>query len=444
MSTGCNLPFGFLQAIAPLLGEAVADFVASCGQPPQRALLPSPRRALDTSPWCGEDPVPWAEAACYLRPDARPGAHPLHWAGAYYLQEPSAMAAVAALNPQPGDRVLDLCAAPGGKSVQIAQALNAKGLLVSNDPVYSRALALSGNIERMGIRNALVLCNQPEELTARFEAYFDQALVDAPCSGEGMFRKDPAVAAQWQPDLPDRLAPIQLHILRQAASMLRPGGTLVYSTCTFNTTENEGVLQDFLDQQPEFSLQPFDLPGLPEAQMGSLRLWPHLQRGEGHFVAKLRKDGGAGSRQTGLFNMKTDQALVDLANVMLPDWVNDPPRANASLGETTACLPLGCPDVSGLRVLRLGLHLAQRQGKTLRPAHALALSAAPRQPVVVDVNQAHSFRAGEVLAVDTGLEGYAAPALMGWSLGWGKAVKGHLKNHYPKGLRRHQAMQDKG
>jgi len=441
------LPDGFIRMVSPLLGGELSDFLQSYENAPQRALLPSPRRPLDCSRWCEGSCVPWERAARYLTPGASPGAHPLHWAGAFYLQEPSAMTAVSALSPQAGDRVLDLCAAPGGKTVQIAMRLQGKGLLVSNDPVPSRALVLSGNVERMGIRNVVVSSEQPERLAMKFEAFFDKVLVDAPCSGEGMFRKDPRVMAQWQEGLPEKLSGQQLRILLQAAAMLKPGGQMVYSTCTFNRIENEGVIEDFLKARNNFSLTPFALEGLPPARFGMLRLWPHHVRGEGHFVALLRKKPAARDAAAQpaklLMDLSGDEKKqLDFVNSLIPDWVTTQVIADGFLGSAAVLLPDGCPDLAGLRVLRLGLHVAERVGKTWRPAHALALSAQPRRVINTDEAGAERYRAGEPMKTDENISGFTALALEGWPLGWGKAVAGAFKNHYPKGLRRFSSPEE--
>lgn len=272
------------------------------------------------------------------------------------------MAAVAALMPQPGERVLDLCAAPGGKSSQIADHLQGKGLLVANEPVHKRARELSFNLERMGITNAVVLNENPSRLEQSFLGFFNRVLVDAPCSGEGMFRKEPASRLQWTPDSPMLCAKRQKLILQSAAAMLRPGGVLVYSTCTFNDIENEGVMQEFLHEHADFQLQPFDLPGGLSASTGMLRLWPHRVKGEGHFVAKLIKNQGEHRKATPVSRQnKARDAQLDAINQAANDMVQLSLGANAWLSQTAVHIPEGLPDLSGLRVLRLGLHIGQMQ-----------------------------------------------------------------------------------
>lgn len=444
MSAVPGLPAAFYKEIEAQLGAQSANFVDALNQPAQRALRCSARRFFNCSAWVRQA-VPWAQHAHYLLQDARPGGHPLHWAGAFYLQEPSAMAAVSALAIKPGDKVLDLCAAPGGKASQIADQLLGQGFLLANEPVLARAQVLSRNLERMGLINAVVTSNLPAQLAEALPAYFDKILVDAPCSGEGMFRKNPEVLAAWHPGLPEQLADTQKQILHQAARMLAPGGQMVYSTCTFNATENEGVVNAFLQAHPGFALQPFALPGLPTADQGMLRIWPHQVAGEGHFIALLVHKGevkGYSCATKPFVNVisKEDSRFLQAVNQLLPDWAINAPPADAVFAGTAVHLPPGCPDLSRLRLLRLGLHLASRQGKTIRSDHALALAAEPRQQLAISLEEAQRFRAGEVLKAPSGLSGYATPVLNGWPLGWGKASAGQLKNHYPKGLRSYQVV----
>ena len=295
-----QLPSAYIAQMKRLLGEAgFFAYERALEQPVQRALRLNLLLCPDGNPPCpleeeglGER-VPWARGAYFVRGDARPGLSPLHEAGLFYLQEPSALAAVTALDPQPGARVLDLCAAPGGKSTQIAALMAGRGLLVCNEPVPSRAQILSRNVERMGVRNAVVTCALPDQLAPRFPGFFDRILVDAPCSGEGMFRRQIEARDEWSENAPRGCADRQMEILEQAVRMLAPGGHMVYSTCTFNDTENEGVLGRLLAAHPELTLAPFALHGLPRAEKGYLHLYPHEMRGEGHFVSLLQKRADA-------------------------------------------------------------------------------------------------------------------------------------------------------
>ena len=429
-------PEHWIEQLAPLLGAALPDFLHSYELPPARGVRMRPGiQALREA----EEKIPWAEGGWYLPLSSQAGAAPAHEGGAYYLQEPSAMAAAAALHPLPGERVLDLCAAPGGKSTQLAAYMAGRGLLVCNEPVLSRAQILSRNIERMGVSNAVVVSALPQELSPRWPGCFDRILVDAPCSGEGMFRRHPETRMEWTAASPEGCAQRQEQILAHAALMLCPGGRLAYSTCTFNATENEGVIQGFLQSHPDFSLVPFSLPGLP-ASDGMLRLWPHQVRGEGHFVALLQKQGEEAGKQkrpgrddTLALPGKQDAALTA---DFLKDHIAVPLRANAVFAGRMILAPEDVPPLKGVKTLRVGLQLGEVRGRLFLPDHALALACPSLRPLPVTEEEARQYQAGQVLAVDEALRGFMTPALDGLSLGWGKASGGQLKNHYPKGLRR--------
>ena len=289
-------PAAFLDECREILKDEFPAFLRALALPPRRALRLNPQRngaEQAAAPFLPDSAprVPWEPLGRYLAADAKPGAGIAHAAGAFYLQDASAMAPVAALDPRPGERVLDLCAAPGGKSGQIAARLNGRGFLLSNEIEFSRARILLGNLERLGVTNAFVTSAPAEALARALPAFFDRVLVDAPCSGEGMFRRDPEAASQWNPDAPAGCAARQTAILNDAARMVRPGGKLVYSTCTFNRLENEGTVREFLRAHPDFEPDAFDLPGVGASQDGCLRLWPHRIEGEGHFLARFTRKG---------------------------------------------------------------------------------------------------------------------------------------------------------
>ncbi|QWU18079.1 NOL1/NOP2/sun family putative RNA methylase [Paenibacillus sophorae] len=306
-----QLPHSFSERMKELLGREYEAFTKTYGEIPHTGIRVNTLKiAVDElqriSPYRLE-PIPWCSTGFYTIEGARPGKHPYYHAGLYYIQEPSAMAPVELLGVLPGDRVLDLCAAPGGKSTQIAAKLQGQGMLISNDLHPERTKALAKNLELCGARNAVVLNESPERIAAAFPGFFDRILIDAPCSGEGMFRKDEDMVRQWDENTPTKYAGMQREILQAAALALRPGGTLVYSTCTFSPEENEGSIAEFLAGHPQFSVVPAGgtgsfAPGL-EPLPGTARLWPHKVKGEGHFIAVLRnngkpeeeKDEGAGS-----------------------------------------------------------------------------------------------------------------------------------------------------
>ena len=274
-----KLPEAFIRQMQGELGAQAPAFFSTYEEEGMAGLRVSLRRGW--TPPEGFAPVPWCPAGFYVPQGLRMGKEPLHAAGAYYLQEPSAMAPAAALGVRPGMRVLDLCAAPGGKSTQIADLLGGQGILVANEIHPARARILLENVERMGVPNAVVCNETPARIAAHFGPWFDAVLVDAPCSGEGMFRRDPEAVAQWSAEAPARCHERQMEILEDAARCLRGGGTLVYSTCTFNRVENEGTIEAFLRRHPEFSLDPeLALPGIP-CQGGMAHLYPHRCAGRG-------------------------------------------------------------------------------------------------------------------------------------------------------------------
>ena len=455
-----TLPEAYIAQMKRLLGEAgFFAYEQSLSQPVTRALRVNLLLRPDGSLPCpvegvGEA-VPWAKGCCFVEGDARPGLSPLHEGGLFYLQEPSALSAVSVLAPQPGERVLDLCAAPGGKSTQIAGLMQGRGLLVCNEPVPYRAQILSRNVERMGVRNAIVTSAMPAQLAPRFPAFFDRILVDAPCSGEGMFRRQPEARDEWSAGSPRGCADRQLEILEAAAKMLAPGGALVYSTCTFNDTENEGVLARFTAAHPEFALEAFELPGLPSGSRGYVHLYPHEIRGEGHFVSLLRKAPDAPgapeneekprravkpARGRGEQAKKAQQPAIAVPEDVLAPGVSFD-RLHAAGGSLWA-LPEGLSDLSrldGLRVLRTGLLLAHAEGRRAEPDHALAMALTPceaARTAELDEAQALAYQAGETLELGDLEPGYTLLTLRGVSLGFGKQAGGVMKNHYPKGLRR--------
>lgn len=434
------LPQEFLQRIHLQLGEEYEAFLQSYERPRAVGLRLNPLKGEAPPLPFALEPVPWAKDGYYYQSGERPGLHPWHEAGVYYLQEPSAMAPAPLLAVQPGERVLDLCAAPGGKSTQLAAFMQGRGLLVCNEYSPKRAKILSQNIERMGIANALVLNETPAALAVRFPGYFDKILVDAPCSGEGMFRKEEAALTDWSEETVALCAARQLDILRCAGKMLRPGGRLVYSTCTFAPEENEGVIAAFLALHPDFSVEqayaPWFAPGRPDWVAGgraelanTFRLWPHRLRGEGHFAAVLRREGA-----------QFCAAPEEPASALPPDYVALPtlPQGKAiSFGQEIFWAPTQLPRLRGLRVLRPGLALGQALKGRFEPAHALALWAkdAPQNVnYAADSEEIAKYLHGEALPGQQ--KGWTLVQVDGFSIGWAKGANGLLKNHYPKGLRR--------
>ncbi|MBR2924961.1 MAG: RsmB/NOP family class I SAM-dependent RNA methyltransferase [Clostridia bacterium] len=460
MSDCYPLPQAFVRRMQEQLGPDAAAYFAAMEEPWHRGLRLNPAKPLpEDHPLHGDllEPVPWHKGGWYLSNDSALGAHPLHEAGAYYIQEPSAMTAVSVLNPQPGERVLDLCAAPGGKSTQIAGLLAGEGLLVCNEPVPSRAKILSRNIERMGVSNALVVSADPDQLCARWRNCFDAILVDAPCSGEGMFRRHPETRLEWDEQSPAGCAARQTRILNAAVQMLKPGGRLVYSTCTLNLVENEQVVEGLLAEHPELSAVAFSLPisadanaAVMEAPEGMLHLYPHQFKGEGHFVAQVRKAAEDVSDDDSIAADATDflpaaQQLAKPDKPMLAAYTafckafgGDLPDGNAQFGDMLISAP-DLPPLKGLKVLRAGLQLGSMKGKVFMPDHALAMGLpvdGAYPAVAVNETQAAAYQRGETLPAPEGISGYCLVTLDGLALGFGKASDGQVKNHYPKGLRR--------
>ena len=434
------LPSEFVRAVEEMLGSEAPAFFASLDEPPTLALRLNPFRknALAAAEEFIDGPVPWAKDGRYLREGARPGAGIAHAAGAFYLQEASAMVSAAILDARPGERVLDLCAAPGGKSTQIAAALAGEGLLISNEPEPARAKVLAANLERMGVRNAAVTNAYPDALAARWPEYFDAVLCDAPCSGEGMFRREPDARAEWKSASPVGCAKRQAEILDRAAELVRPGGRLVYSTCTFNRNENEETIAAFLARHPEFAPEDFSLPGVGASENGCIRIWPHRQRGDGHFAAKLRKSSSAARREAPAF--RTDRECAALIDQLEKEICALPDALKARvvrLGDYLYAIPAECPDTKGLKLASAGLCLLRVGKNYIEPAHALAMAldaSLVRQKMKLDDPQARRYLAGEALECEN-LRSWTWICWHGMPLGWGKASNGQMKNHLPKGLR---------
>ena len=476
-----NLPIEFEKKMKAFLGDEWDDFLYSYDNNRFQALrfntlkVQSPEermRILKTLKISSYKRVSWANAAYYFDENVRPGKHPYHEMGLYYIQEPSAMSAAALLAPKPGMRVLDLCAAPGGKSTQLATYLGDSGLLVSNEINTQRSRILSQNIERMGIKNAIVTNEDSFVLASHFPGFFNAIQVDAPCSGEGMFRKLPEAIEQWSMENVAICAARQKEILDNAAVMLKPGGMIVYSTCTFSKEENEDVIEYFLERHPDFTLEEME------------RFWPHKVDGEGHFVAKLVRRGSVNELgadydvcedscnkvdDTGLKadrktkksknskNRKneTKPALtkenMKLLSEFLDETISEDMAAwikNSRLvmfGEQLYRLPDMEVDIKGLKVQRAGLHIGEFKKQRFEPSHSLALAlklndAKNLVKLTCDNPQTIGFFNGQsvVLSDEQTAEckkGWALVCVDGYPAGWGKVNGAQVKNHYPKGLR---------
>lgn len=476
-----NLPIEFEKKMKAFLGNEWDDFLYSYDNNRFQALrfntlkvqsTEERMRILKVLGISSDKKVSWADEAYYFDENVRPGKHPYHEMGLYYIQEPSAMSAAALLAPKPGMRVLDLCAAPGGKSTQLATYLGDSGLLVSNEINTQRSRILSQNIERMGIKNAIVTNEDSFVLASHFPGFFNAIQVDAPCSGEGMFRKLPEAIEQWSMENVAICAARQKEILDNAAVMLKPGGVIVYSTCTFSKEENEDVIEYFLERHPDFTLEEME------------RFWPHKVDGEGHFVAKLVRRGSVNElgadydvcedscnkvEDTGLkIDRKTKKnknsknrknetkpALtkenMKLLSEFLDETISEDVAAwikNSRLvmfGEQLYRLPDMEVDIKGLKVQRAGLHIGEFKKQRFEPSHSLALAlklndAKNLVKLTCDNPQTIGFFNGQsvVLSDEQTAEckkGWALVCVDGYTAGWGKVNGTQVKNHYPKGLR---------
>ena len=428
------LPELFLQRMQAQLGDEYEEYLQSLERPRAVALRVNPLKGDAPSLPFVTEAILWEPMGYYYDPATRPGLHPYHEAGVYYLQEASAMSAVALLDPQPSERVCDLCAAPGGKSTQIAGRMMGKGFLLCNEWSPKRAKILSQNIERMGVANALVTNETVDHLAAHLPGFFDRVLIDAPCSGEGMFRKEEAAITDWSQETVEMCARRQADILHQGAKLLRPGGRLVYSTCTFAPEENEQTIAAFLAKHPDFELEDVSAPWFTKVGVGQFRLWPHKLLGEGHFAAVLRKKGDEEVEGAPCAGQKLPKEWLSFAKEIRIDL----PAGKAILfGQTLYWAPEELPELKGLKVLRPGLELGEVKKDRFQPAHALALwiqESVQSISFPADSNEIKAYLHGEALPCHA--KGWHVVRVDGYSIGWGKGDGNLLKNHYPKGLRR--------
>lgn len=450
------VPPPFRARMKAWLGAEAEAFLAALDEPPRLGLRVNTLKVTVETlrsrlPWSAM-PVPWCAEGFVLPVEAEPppGRHPYHAAGLYYLQDPSAMAAAVLFDPRPGDWVIDLCAAPGGKATHLAARMADQGLLVANEFVPARVTALIENLERAGATRLLVTTAAAGDLAARWPGQFDRVLVDAPCSGEGMFRKSPVARREWSPAAVTGCALRQRHLLDAAASLVRPGGRLLYATCTFAPEENEAVVAHFLRRHPDFTLvAPPALPGFdpgrpdwiePELAAGlplerCVRIWPHRSVGEGHFYALLQREGEAAPRPCPPLPI-----LRDLPPLLRTLWEADfavpfPGRGWLAMGKWLHLSPVAPTFWEPLRPRRIGLRVGQRRGQRFEPDHALALAALPprwdgRLNLALDAAELRAFLRGESFP-HPGPDGWVLVCGDGFGLGWGKRVQDIVKNHLP-------------
>ena len=379
-------------------------------------------------------PVPWEKNGFYADAE-KLGAHPYYFAGLYYPQEPSAMLPAPLLDVRPHERVLDLCAAPGGKGTQLAAAMQGEGLLVLNEPVFSRAQILSQNVERLGVKNSVVISEPPAKLAEFFGEYFDKILVDAPCSGEGMFRKNAREAlGEWSEENVRLCAVRQSEILSEATKLLRPGGRLVYSTCTFSVEEDEGQVSDYLKNHSEMRL------------LKSEKFYPHKIAGEGHFAALFEKADGAERTAPRPLRPRVSKEAERLYRAFEREFFLSPfAETLHEAGGLLYALPEDTFDFSLLRVLRAGVRLGEVKNGRFEPSHSLAMCAERAEcrnvlELCLSDVRVGRFLRGESVETDEKLKnGFCLVCVGGYPVGYGKAVNGTVKNHIPKALRRMSA-----
>lgn len=473
-----NLPQPFTQRMKDLMQDEYEPFIQSYQSSRVHGLRVNTLKVdveqfLSMAPFPLR-PVPWTADGFYYPGDERPGKDPYYHAGLYYIQEPSAMLPGVVLQPRPGEKVLDLCAAPGGKTVQIAAALRGEGVLITNDIHPNRTKALVKNIELYGIRNAVVTNESPQKLAQHFPQYFDRILVDAPCSGEGMFRKEPDMCKSWSEDAVEQYCIRQREILQYVPTMVKPGGVVVYSTCTFSPQENEQMIDHFLRENREFELleimKDHGISGgrsdWVESKSSSVRdlektarIWPHHTEGEGHYVALLRKKedaastalthrgGGARTTISGGMNRSMSRASDDeeFRRFIEENCARDPlqtiPGVHYAVEKDRIFLyPAELPDLTGLKVLRKGWFLGTLKKKRFQPSQAfiMGLKANDLQNTIQlsrDDPQVFRYLRGETLQVATSNKGWIGVAVDGFLLGWAKAAGNQLKNEYPPGWR---------
>lgn len=460
-----KLPEEFLNRMKEMLQEEFEDFYQSYQNPRTYGL-----RVNTSKITCEEfekivpfpvERIPWTTNGYFYKEDSRPSRCPYYQAGLYYLQEPSAMTPAACLPVYPGEYVLDMCAAPGGKATALGDKLNGQGLLVANDISTSRARALVRNIELSGITNAFVANEPPARLAKSFPEFFHKIILDAPCSGEGMFRKEEALARDWTPEKSKELSKIQKELILLAVQMLRPGGMLLYSTCTFSACEDEEIISWLLSQCPEMSLvnlpeyEGFS-PGIPsygngeEALSKCVRIFPHKMNGEGHFLALLQKEGESLNSTLPVRtkpNKDTRKWLEEFFSELGLHTLHGAPfdwDRVETRGEKVYYLPPVSADFRGLTFLRNGLYLGDLKKNRFEPSQPLALAIRKGDAdaiisLPVTDERLTRYLKGETLHIEAeeaaNSKGWHLLCADGYPIGFGKLVNGTFKNKYPSGWR---------
>lgn len=457
-----NLPKAFEDKMEALLQEEYADYLSCFDEARHYGLRVNTNKItveefLNIAPWKLE-PIPWIHNGFYYDGESvQPSKHPYYFAGLYYLQEPSAMTPADRLPVEPGDKVLDVCAAPGGKATELGAKLQGEGVLIANDISNSRAKGLLKNLELFGIGNMLVVSEEPGKLMEYFPEYFDKILIDAPCSGEGMFRKDKKMVKAWEEHGPEYFSKIQRRIITQASAMLKKGGLLLYSTCTFDPSENEQTMEYLLTQYPEFTfceIQPYEgfAEGMPKVSESgnpclrrTVRIFPHRMQGEGHYLALLKKGEPQDCQAKNSGKSGGKKKLPEELQVFWQD-VNrelDPGRLDIH-GERVYYMPLGLPAMKGIRFLRSGLLIGELKKNRFEPSQALAMCLKKEDyarylDFAISDARVIKYLKGDTLEVSdkvSGREkGWYLVCVDGYPLGFGKLSNQTLKNKYLPGWR---------
>lgn len=445
-----ELPKEFCERMKQLTGSEYDDFLASYETQLNRGVRINPLKydgggAL-ADVFASSERVEWCEDGYYAASEELNGNHPYHCAGAFYFQEPSAMSSAEGLPITEGDRVLDLCAAPGGKTTQLGAKLKNTGLLVSNEIVPKRAAILSENVERMGLTNTVVTNESPSRLAERFPSFFDKIMVDAPCSGEGMFRKEPQAIDEWSVAHTLSCGVRQKNILDDAYKMLKCGGYIMYSTCTFSYDENEAVVRYMMDK---YDMELCEIPqlgmlsdGIGDGMANCRRIFPHKNKGEGHFAALLRKTEPTEEYKPPKKRGEKSNTALDNAIKLYREFEKKTLKRTVEgefvlFGDNLYLLPTEV-DLSNIKVVRCGLHLGVVKPKRFEPSHALSHAFGAEDylykvEIPLNSDEVKRYLHGEVIN-GNGSE-WCVVCTDGLVLGWGKAVDGIVKNHYPKYLR---------
>ena len=449
-----ELPAAFLEEIKRLLPKGEIDAYLSSYESAVKSGLRVNTLKLDPSQFAREAPfslapVPWASNAFYYEEKDDPTHHPWYAAGAYYVQEPSAMIPAQLLPVEPGDVVLDLCAAPGGKATELAARLKGQGFLLANDVSNSRAKALLRNLERFGVPNMAVCSEDSGKLASLLPETFTKILVDAPCSGEGMFHKEPRMVQDWLKQGPEHYAAIQRQIVLDAADMLAPGGMMLYSTCTFSQLEDEGTVAWLLEQRPEMSVVPVRrhqgfAAGLAPCQE-AVRIWPHYVKGEGHFACLLQKKGNKPALLARKDNPAFWEGAPEELQLFLRGlrnlWFAQAGGSWRVIRDDVYFVPLVSLVEKKLRFLRTGLLVGTVKRGRFEPSQVLAMALRPQEaPCVLNMenndDRVERYLRGETISADESLKGWTLVCVDGLPLGWGKAADGSLKNKLDAGWRR--------